>query len=301
VHTLEAKSTNGIMPEIWAQAKELPLQASIARVVIGAGYKVECEIVEVTPELAKQFLAKMAKNRRLKARHVQTLAREMKRGAWRFNGEPLIFDENGSMIDGQHRCQACVQGGFSFPALIIRGVPSPAFDTLDGGSKRTAADVLGILGEKHAAVVAAGLILLLKHRDGSNWFDSSGGRSSSEIAASLPLFPGLDQMAVVAAEANRLLGGKGSFWLAARYLTAQKDAEMSRAFFGRLVTGIGLAANDPEHLLRKKLLDLKGRKFSLTYPELAALVTNAWNARRRGRSLSVLRGLQGDAPVPEFI
>lgn len=299
---VEARASNGFIAEAAVKAKAPALQDSIARVVIGGGYKVEVEIIEVTPAKAKEFLDHMVNNRRPRPKNVQVLTKAMKFDGWVFNGEPLIFDETGMMIDGQHRCLSCLAANRSFVTLVVRGVPRSSFDRLDGGSKRTGGDILGIAGVAHRDLVAAGIALLLNYRDRGVWYEASGGNySPHEIGASLPLFPGLTEMSPVAQEANRLLGGKGSFWLAARYLTAQKDAEVSRAFFGRLVSGIGLGASDPEHLLRARLLQLRGRDFKLTYPELAALVVNAWNARRKNRRITVLRGLVGDAPVPGFV
>jgi hypothetical protein len=271
-------------------------------IVSGAGYKLAVEIITVTPDMAAGFLKNMVNNRRPKKQQVDKLGREMVGGNWLLSGEALIFDEEGMMLDGQHRCLGAVATGQAFVTLVVRGISRAAFDRLDSGAKRSAGDILGIKGVVHRDLVAAAVAMLIIHRDGGMWYNSPGTRHSAHVVAkSFSLFPGVEEMATVAQELNRVLGGKGSFWLVARYLTAQKDPDLSRAFFGRLVTGLGLDAGDPEHLLRSKLIVLRGRKFNLTYPELAAMTVNAWNARRKGRRLSQLRGLQGEAPVPQFI
>jgi hypothetical protein len=77
------------------------------------GVSCDVAIVFVTPEIARRYLKNQARNRWQKKKHLQFLVGQMTTGQWKFNGEPLIFDENNQMLDGQHRCTSCVDTGVS--------------------------------------------------------------------------------------------------------------------------------------------------------------------------------------------
>lgn len=304
--TVNLKSNPSLTPPMTNGNHAAPSPAAFTatngRIVTGCGHKVNVEIALVTPDMAAEYLQGMVANRRPKRRNLELLTREMKTGGWRFNGEPLIFDEDDELLNGQHRCLAAIASGHAFATLIVRGVPRGTFDRMDCGAKRSAGDILGMHGVKHRDMVAAAVGNLMGHRDGHTWYAArQGGYASHEIAAGLRLFPGLEDYAALASELNRVVGYRGSSWLSMIYLTAQIDPALSRSFFSQVNTGLGLGAADPEYLLRRRLLDFRGRKFVVTQAEFAALVTNGWNARRKNRKLSVLRGLVGDSKVPEMI
>ena len=65
------------------------------------------------------------------------------------------FDENGGILDGQHRLQACVLSGVPFQTIVMSGVPRDTFDTLDCGRARTTSQVLQMEGVKYNAVIAS--------------------------------------------------------------------------------------------------------------------------------------------------
>jgi hypothetical protein len=48
------------------------------------------------------------------------------------------------MIDGQHRCFACIKSGVPFLTLVVRNIARQAYDRIDLGAKRTNVDVLAI-------------------------------------------------------------------------------------------------------------------------------------------------------------
>lgn len=102
------------------------------------------ETVTVTPEVAQAWLSKSIITGRLDKRLVSAYATEMRAHKWKLNGEPIIFSERGELLAGRHRLWACLEAETPFPTLVVRGVPSQAFDTIDTLRRRTMGDVLTI-------------------------------------------------------------------------------------------------------------------------------------------------------------
>ena len=65
-------------------------------------------IITVTPELAREFVSHNLNNRRLSQKIVEIYASRMKKGKWEINNDDLGFDTEGRMLNGQHRCWACI-------------------------------------------------------------------------------------------------------------------------------------------------------------------------------------------------
>ena len=104
--------------------------------------KVTTQIVDMTPEIAKDILLKHNnKNRTVKSRRVKDYAEQMKRGEWKLNGESIIFDETGELRDGQHRLMAVVESGCTVPMTVVKGV-SKTCEIFDRGAGRSLRDII---------------------------------------------------------------------------------------------------------------------------------------------------------------
>lgn len=104
------------------------------------------QVRTITPAMAEEMLKKNTQNRPLNQNYAQLYAKDMKAGNWKLNGEPIIFDDNGNLIDGQHRLMAVVIAGVPVDMLVVYGVGSDSFETIDSGKKRTAADAFSLSG-----------------------------------------------------------------------------------------------------------------------------------------------------------
>lgn len=285
---------NGVAASHWWEEIEDEASHSVA---LATPYgNVTVEFALVTPEMAKVLLATMGANRKPKNRQVQELSSAMTGGLFAFNGEPLIVDDQGQLMDGQHRCLACVRSGHAFPALIVRGIRRNAFDTIDQGGRRTAADVFTMREEKHAAAKAATLRFLLAHeREKGLWNVTGLTTTIRDLEAALPRYPALETSITLARRLNDLSGVSCALMAALHWLMAQKDKALADEFFARLGDGVGLNRDDPAYLLREMLRGLRAAKRKPTQREFCAQFTHAWNAARQNRKLRVLRGLVGDA------
>lgn len=114
----------------------------------------EVSVETITPELATRYLASNVKNRSVRKQEVEAYAREIKRGTFALTHQGIAFDENGHLIDGQHRLMAIATAGIPVQMVVARGVVPTAFSVIDRGASRTMRDVVSLnvadAGESYA-------------------------------------------------------------------------------------------------------------------------------------------------------
>ena len=93
--------------------------------------------------------------RNLARSRVELYASENISGNWQLTGQPIIFNQHGEMIDGQHRCAAVIMAEHSIDSLVVEGIEAEAYSALDQGKQRGAADVLKIAGYSNVTLTAA--------------------------------------------------------------------------------------------------------------------------------------------------
>lgn len=106
-------------------------------------------IERITPAQAERYLERNEHNRSLRVRHVEKLASDIQEGRWHLNGSSIVFNGDGTLLDGQHRLAAIVQAGVPVDMLIVRGVSKAAMATIDANISRKASDVASLRGYTH--------------------------------------------------------------------------------------------------------------------------------------------------------
>lgn len=96
-------------------------------------------IVEVSPELAKEWLKSNTFNRKVSPSTVNRYARDMASGQWRLNHQGIAFDGHGVLVDGQHRLEAVAKSGATVRMMVTWGADRVGIDEL---RVRHAADVI---------------------------------------------------------------------------------------------------------------------------------------------------------------
>ena len=120
--------------------------------------KPEFKVMQMTPEKAKNILiSKNRNNRNLKANNLKRLVTAIENGEWKVTNNGLAFDEQGNLIDGQHRLAAIVQTNKTLPILVCSKMDPRIFDCVDTGAARTAGDGIDILGSSHGKYIAAAI------------------------------------------------------------------------------------------------------------------------------------------------
>lgn len=108
----------------------------------------------VTPEVAQSLLANInTSNRPLSPARVRQYADVFKRGQYVFNGESIQVGIDSAnrliLLNGQHRLSACVAAGMPFETVLVVGLPTDVFSTIDRGKTRSHSDVLSVAGFKN--------------------------------------------------------------------------------------------------------------------------------------------------------
>lgn len=169
----------------------------------------------VTADRAKTMLLNIKNDRPLSEYTVLNYAETMRQGDWKFNGDPIRFNADGKLIDGQHRLHAIVKSGKPQHMLIISGLNSDVFDTIDVGKRRSPADLLGIVGYKNTNALAATIRALIIYESGVYW--------ASEAAKTLDYNPSGLQVVEYAREhpevAERVKQAQNQFAYATRIVS----------------------------------------------------------------------------------
>lgn len=112
--------------------------------------KKECstttEVMEVTPALAEEWLKHNIVNRTVRGAELEKLVRDMKNGCFVLTHQGIAFNEDGDLIDGQHRLMACALSGVTIRLMVTRYLPNDAATHIDNGAKRTFADAIKFSG-----------------------------------------------------------------------------------------------------------------------------------------------------------
>lgn len=117
---------------------------------------VSSEMRTITPNEARHIIKHFnTKNRKLSPNAVKKYANDMKLGNWKITGEPIIFDFNGQLLNGQHRLAGVIESGKPFTTLVVYGMDPSAFDVIDNGKIRTNSDVLGLNGYDNPSILSS--------------------------------------------------------------------------------------------------------------------------------------------------
>lgn len=248
----------------------------------------------ITPQMAAKYLERNRQpNRHLKESHILRLARDMYHGRWRCNGEPLIFDRDGNILDGQHRLHAIVRSKTAIDTYVVYGIDPDVMPTLDRGSIRNMADILGMQGEANCAQLAAALSWLWAYEHGGlqTHHLKHNRATTGEMEELLLKHPTLRVSCPYGKRCASLVpGGLGT---ALHYLFAKKDALLANTFFTKLADGEQLSKTDGIYRLRERLQKNRMERRKLPTVDVAALTIKAWNAHRTGTPVALLRWRAG--------
>ena len=109
----------------------------------------ETKRVLVTPKLAAETLEHNSNNRNLTPARVDEFTYLMKNGLFQCTHQGIALDNNGEIIDGQHRLAAVVKSGCSVYMLVSKGLPESSRLAVDTGKARSALAISKIMGLSH--------------------------------------------------------------------------------------------------------------------------------------------------------
>lgn len=260
---------------------------------------VHVPVVEVTPDMAQEWLdTRLPNERLLRLGRAEGMARDMRDGRWYFTGDPLRFDD-GHLVDGQHRLRAVVLSGTTQHFTVVN-VPAEAQHVIDTGAKRTVIDTVrkrgmvtsGHLSKQVGAIANKASAWELGFVGSRGTYRPTADESLIYIERNLKLLIAAADVAILAAK-NRLpvaVSSIGTLW----YLTHSIDAGQADEFWvEQVIKGIGLSENDPalvyQNRLRKEAHS--GRRMA---PDDALLYgAIAWNHYRSRNKIEKLQQPRG--------
>jgi hypothetical protein len=271
----------------------------------------------VTPEVAEKWLETMAHNRKLSSRNVSYLARQMRDGLWVFDGSPIRFNDDGELVDGQHRLWALIEAEYSAEFLVIRGLSNQAMPTMDTGKSRSFADILAISDSSLVDVnnLSGVTGVIYRWEDGQRGSKlTPGGSNPLDRATNAELLEffnaNKDRIIEVAKRAKNISSAIRGLTTAtvgcALWTFEAIDAADAEVFFERLRDGIGLDNGNAILALRQYLIRVvstsASRRSSVPLDLGVALLIKAWNAWREGhmvQQISYRRGGRSPEQFPE--
>lgn len=257
------------------------------------------ELVDVTPEIAHDWLGHNTHNRRLRWRTVDAYASDMAGGDWQWNGESVKFATDGTLLDGQHRLAAVVKAAVTVPMLVVRGLQMETQDTVDGGVKRSFSDVLHLRGEINWVTLSAVVRRVALWEIGAR-FNSNVAPTTAYLLQTLEKYPHLRNIAQEAAKVSRGCALRpGTIGLCV-WLFDQIDSSDCDFFFARLHDGQNMAKGDPIYELRRTAEGLRTARGARSESYMTAITIKAWNAYRDGSKVALLRFKPGGASPEKF-
>lgn len=254
------------------------------------------EQVRLTPNLASDFLKSNKGNRQVSERTVHLYASAIRRGEWVMNGEAIVFDRSGRLVNGQHRCHAVIASDTPIDVLVVRGVAPDAFATYDRGKQRKVGDVFSIAGEQNATRLASACRAYLHVKNKMYGRDTFTPTQAIETLEKTPALRFWCNQFVNRRSVRSVFTSALAGVLCAASEKYGDDALI--LFLDQLDSGVGLSAGSPALLLRDKFMDRTARQgFTSSYS--LALYIKAVNAHVQGKTLGVLR-FKSNESYPEL-
>ncbi len=247
---------------------------------------------EISPAQATYLLERGAKNRPLNEHRAQRIAAEILAGTWRPNGETLIFDDKGRLIDGQTRLRACVLANKSILCYCVFDIPDRYFPSLDQGAPRGGSDTVALMDFANYNCVAAVIRLAIQYAD------SALGRGKNQVVSNerVRLYAQRNKERLNTAVAFIHRHRKGLVKLIPishaaflYYAVSETKNDQAMDFIEKLASGAGLKKGDGLLLFRQRMTDLIGEKHALRSDHKLALLIKTWNAYIGDRAVGTLK------------
>lgn len=252
---------------------------------------VTAEVVNVTPELAAEWLETNKENRPLRSRKLKALIAAMKAGRFQLHGQAIQFDDKGRLIDGQHRLWAVVESQATAPMLVVKGLSRDTQYVIDRHATRTTGDSLAMRGIPNANVMAAAARLVIA-------FENEDVTFPTALKSEIPTEK-IDDYVQANRESLSYALRMSEKWrgmmshsraAALFYILSKVDNKAVVDFSEKLLSGANLPPGSPILALRNRLLSEDHTSTSRgDVVLLFVMVIKAWNAWRAGRELPTER------------
>lgn len=247
--------------------------------------------VTLTPDKAKEFINTSKRNRNISATVAKRYALLIEHDEWMSNNaQPIIFDWNGRLRDGQHRCEAVIISGKSILVDIAHNVNPDAIRSVDCGKLRTPGDTLIMENKerrpdfKYAMPIAAALRIVYNHLEGNIYLrDKVDNDTIYELFEEHPKI--MDSAELICS--RRTLTSR-AILCSLHYITKYvlNTNEIADEFFSKFISGENLKSGDPVLVLRNKFINHKSAGKSYIRPNFViSCIIKTWEAHRNGQKI----------------
>lgn len=292
------------MRDLWKNAKVMSKPPALD---LPSAEPIE-EWVKVTPDIAAEWLKHNRDNRRLVTERVLRFAQDMDAGRWPdYHPHGIAFDDDGRLIDGQHRLEAVALSGATVVMRVSQGLDPRMHSVFDLGAPRSASDVLlrgGVQNSAHAGTLISMLYLYDKYPD-SAWHNPRYPSKTWQLQYAMAHQDEVQDAVRESAAAFRHTRIARTqygvlYMLVARHGLLDEWA----GWHDGIMSGSGLLIGDPRLTLRNYFMhDSRSREGSTVWnrQRRLAIVLKAYRAYREGRSVRLLRFDRNSLPMPTII
>lgn len=278
---------------------------TIEQIIIDAGGKnVRCYRVDVTPQLAAGFRSKVNESRQRPISHpnVRKYVKQIQKGEWKFTGQGIIFSNEDELLDGQHRLKAVEISGETISMMVVLGIDAEAWNKMDCVFRRSGADFISSLCNRHS--VAAALRLIASEEEGADG-DVISSQATDATPGDTPILLEKHPMLVATEKGDnkihsvmgklRHIGVPSSIGMYAVYRTILHDSDLADMFWEGVYEGAGLEKNDPRFKLRETMIRASRTPAGRLHQNVVlAYIIKAWNSFAARRLLGSLKWGYGE-------
>jgi len=103
----------------------------------------KAQVKTITPEIAANILKEQNDmNRAISPAQIKALTNNILENGWIEDGQPVVFNEHGHLLEGQHRLVVIKELGITANIVVVEGVADSSFSVLHGAKPRTPIDVI---------------------------------------------------------------------------------------------------------------------------------------------------------------
>lgn len=248
------------------------------------------QVQTITPEIAVEWIKLNKYNRPISSSVINKYATVMRRGGWKLNGDSFRFDEDGYILDGQHRLYAILESGISIESLVVRGLSREVFTTIDRGNMRKLSDFIALEGYKNSVLMAAAMKWVYAWKNDFKIITGRVGIDVQDVMSALKEEEGLDEsVKLIAKIQSRQKVLKPSAAAAFHYIFSKKEPYLAQNFFEQLYTGANLPVDSPILALRNQQINQRMGNINQSSKHLTISIIKCWNYYVKNESLAMLK------------
>lgn len=259
-------------------------------------------VLLVSPATATRLLERNVHNRKISPVIVEKYRRDMDAGRWIYAADPIRFDVQGKLLDGQHRLAALAEcpPETNLPFLIVAGLPPETQQVMDSGKARLAGQQLNMLGYKNGNLLASSVKLTIVHDEGLLFRDSMQKQliTHGHIQQWVADNPDIVELIQENATTLKKVDVAPSVATAAFIQFVYLDVDDAREFFELLRYGAGTRGH-PIVTLDKKLQRMRRLDKKVSARDGLAWFFLAWNGWRAGEEVFRIQRPRSSKWTPE--